>query len=736
VHRLTLALLTLSTLAACAPPPKPVDLLDAPSLLVEGRITGGREGEWVRLQFGKPVRINDVVLRTLPASPPSLLRFALDIPKGARLTFTCGITPERQGDTGVEFVVKVKRKGREHTLWTQVLDPLGHPPHRRWVAAEVDLSPHAGRGAELILETRAFEADDDPKRAFWGVPALATATSDAPLAILYLVDTLRADHTQPYGYGRDTTPELMAFAKDAVVFEQAVAHASWTKPSVASILTSQLPGRHRAVQLRDALDSGLVTLPEMLKEKGYTTGGSVANSVIYGAGTNFEQGFDHFAGLHGADDRPSKQVDAATVVDDALRWLDARRGFPTFHYLHLMEPHVPYEPPPPFDRKYTPHPADDHPAADPRSDYHEPIDRERLIAQYDGSIAYGDQQFGRFLRELKARGLYERALIVFVADHGEEFLDHGQWTHGKTVFDELVRVPLIVKFPGQSHAGQRVAQQVQTGDVLPTILESLELPVPPPPVIVGRPLQAVMRGGAPEPPAVSEISHRGFVAHGMRTRQDKYVRRFSPQEDELYFDLRSDPHERANRIDEQRERARMLKAGVEEAMVPNPFRHNLKVVAPGDYVLKLRTGGWIEGVQALGLGPDERVVPEGNGRKLALLLKPRPGRSREVAFSVRPMGAPVWLEGTRSNRPLRPGDIWLAEEGRHPAAAPFKLPEVEPQGDDDKERLSMNLFAAPRNEVPGLHLWLTMVPGRTLMNVDKETCERLRALGYIGSCPG
>jgi hypothetical protein len=96
----------------------------------------------------------------------------------------------------------------------------------------------------------------------------------------------------------------------------------------------------------------------------------------------------------------------------------------------------------------------------------------------------------------------------------------------------------------------------------------------------------------------------------------------------------------------------------------------------------------------------------------------------------------VWIEGTRGGRPLAPGDVWIAEEGRHPPAGPLKMPEVEPQGDDDKERLSGNVFAPPRAETPGVHLWLTLVPGRTLMNVDKETCERLRALGYIGTCPG
>src|SRR6185436_5879229 len=192
-----------------------------------------------------------------------------------------------------------------------------------------------------------------------------------------------------------------------------------SKPSTASIFTSMLPGRHRAVQLRDPLDLGQVTLAEMLQARGFSTGAAIANSVIYSEGTNFEQGFDFYAGLHGAGDRPSKIVEAAGVVDEALRILDQRRGLPTFLYVHTMDPHVPYTPPAPWDGKYGPAPTAEHPAADPRSDYHQPADRQRLIDQYDGEIAYGDQEFGRFVRELKARGLYERALLIFMADHGE-----------------------------------------------------------------------------------------------------------------------------------------------------------------------------------------------------------------------------------------------------------------------------------------------------------------------------
>ena len=536
-------------------------------------------------------------------------------------------------------------------MWSQLLDPVARPAHRKWVTADIDLAAHAGRGREVIFETRGYEkGDDDARRAFWGEPVLTVADRDAPLVIVYLVDTLRADHTTPYGYKRDTTPELAAFARDAVVFEQAIAQASWTKPSVASLLTSQLPGRHRAVQLRDTLDAGLTTLPEMLQAKGYSTGGAVANSVIYGVGTNFEQGFDYFAGLHGAGDRPSKAVDADVVVDAGLGFLDARRGFPRFLYVHTMDPHVPYGSPPPFDRKFDPPPAPDRPAADPRSDYREPVDKDRLIAQYDGAIAFGDREFGRFVRELKARGLYDRALIVFIADHGEEFLDHGQWTHGKTVFDELIRIPLVVKFPQGRNAGARVAQQVQAVDVLPTVLQALDLPVPAPPVIAGRPLQVVLAGGAPEPPAVSEISHRGFVAHGMRTSRDKYVQRFSPEEDELYFDLVQDPKETISRVDHARERVRFLKGGIEAAMAPNPFRYTLR----------------FEGTEEFEVRAQDRRLDR--GRRAGRLRPRRPPRDRRQWTPARAEGAAAPGPAAR-DRVRRPADGRAGGAGGHEARA-------------------------------------------------------------------
>ncbi len=553
---LPLAAATVLVLAGCGRPPEPLDLLGAGERLVEASAAGAAR-EAVLESGRRGLRVNDVVHRGFPAGPPGRLRFALDVPKGARLRLACAIDPRFHERPGVEFTVKVKHGDREEVAWTQVLDPLSRPEHRAWVPVDVDLGKLAGKGRELVLETRGYEEAGDAERAWWGTPALTVARK-APLAIIYLVDTLRADHTGVYGYSRKTTPELDAFARDAVVFDAAVAHASWTKPSVASILTSRLPGQHRAVQLRDALDPSNVTIAERLDQRGWATGAAIANSVIYGAESEFDRGFDVFAGLHGEEDRRSKLVGADVVVDSALAFLRSRQGLPTFLYVHTMDPHVPYEPPPPFDRMFEPFPAEGHPARDPRTDFREPLDRERMIAQYDGDIAFGDREFGRFVRELKAAGLYEDALVVFLSDHGEEFLDHGGWLHGRSLFDELIRVPLLVKLPGNRGAGTRVAEQVQGLDVVPTVLEAMGLPLAPD--LGGQPLQRTLAGGGKPRPALAEISHRGFVAHGVRTEGDKFIRRFSPQDDELLFDLRRDPREQAN-VASQQPRARPAAAG-------------------------------------------------------------------------------------------------------------------------------------------------------------------------------
>jgi hypothetical protein len=315
-------LLLLLAATACRRQPAPADLLGTTSGLREAN-AAGRPLQWVLEQIPQNLRLNDVVWRTLPAAPPSRLKYVVDVPKGAHLTFACGVDPKYHGRPAIEFVVKVAARGRETRVFSQLLDPLRNPLHRRWVEADVDLSGHAGPAVELIFETHGYQETGEADVAYWGAPAL-TAPRTAPLVVLYLVDTLRADHTSVYGYKRDTTPRLAEFARDAVVFDQAIAQASWTKPSVASILTSLTPHRHQVVQLGAALDVKLLSLPERLEVNGFTTGAAIANVVIYGRDTHFDQGFHFYAGLHDLRDRASKTVPAGPVVDTALHWLDAR----------------------------------------------------------------------------------------------------------------------------------------------------------------------------------------------------------------------------------------------------------------------------------------------------------------------------------------------------------------------------------------------------------------------------
>jgi arylsulfatase A-like enzyme len=733
LRRLLSLIALLAPLAACTGGGEARNLLTASGDLRETTAAGLSDAA-TRPLVGSLRGLYDISYRVLPGGPPSRHRFAVPIPKGGHLSVACAIPDTYHDKPGVEFRVFAERKGKREVLATRTLDPLIQVPDRGWIPLDVDLSQYAGKDTEIILETTGFEKTTDPMRALWGQPAITVPTkNDAPLIVLYLVDTLRADHTTVYGYGRNTTPALQAFSKDAVVFDQAVAHASWTKPSVASILTSLLPGQHRAVQLRDSLDSSNTLVSERLSEKGFATAGVIANAVVYLPEANFGQGFDYFAGLHGEDGRPSKLVGGDVVVNAALRWLDTRKGLPSFLFVHTMDPHVPYAPPAPFDRMFEPHPLPDRPAADPRTDYKEPADRERLIAQYDGDIAFGDQEFGRFIEELRSRGLYDRALILFVSDHGEEFLDHGQWLHGRSVFDELIRVPLVVKFPKQKDGGRRIATQVQTLDLVPTIFESLALPLPE--GLSGLPLQRALVGVASgERPAVSEISHRGIVAHASRTAQDKYVRRFSPEEDELYFDLTKDPGERANLSASRSERVRKLRGGAEEAMTPNPFAYALRIAGEGEYRLTLKTGGWIEQVETTGFGTIDRQEVLENGRRLELRVAPRKDQPRDVVFTLRPVGVSVSLDGTLNGKPLAAARVRLAEKGTHPPALPFVLPLLEDrEGESETGTKSHgSLFAAPKGDAPGLGIWLALPPGRKLVEFDRETQEWFRANGYLG----
>jgi choline-sulfatase len=269
--------------------------------------------------------------------------------------------------------------------------------------------------------------------------------------VLISVDTLRADHLPAYGYRAVETPAIDALARDSILFENAYCQVPLTLPSHAVILTGRPPyenGVRDNVGFR--LAPSMPTLASLLKDAGYATGAAVS-SLALRADRGLDSGFnsydDRFS-KQSPDERPGTESSAAL-----LRFLDTAAGRPAFLFLHVYEPHTPYAPPEPFRTRY---------AASP----------------YDGEIAAADAAVGGFVAELKRRGLYDRAIVVLLADHGEGLGDHGEDEHGVFLYREAIRVPLLVKLPGGRRAGERVTRPVGLVDVLPTVVSALGLPPP------------------------------------------------------------------------------------------------------------------------------------------------------------------------------------------------------------------------------------------------------------------
>jgi choline-sulfatase len=288
--------------------------------------------------------------------------------------------------------------------------------------------------------------------------------------ILISIDTLRADHLPVYGYTKVKTPAIDALAADGVVFDRAYAHSPQTLPSHASILTGQLPFE---TGVRDnvgfTLKPDQVTLAGRLKDVGYTTGG-VVSAFVLRKETGIARGFDFFDGdmPPAAPDMPMGQVqrsggDSLAVAE---RWMQGLGSSKFFLFFHDYDPHTPYTPPARFSQ----------------------------YAPYDGEIAYADEVVGRLVAWLKDKGCYDRAAIVFLSDHGEGLGDHDELEHGLFLYETTIRVPLIVKLPGSTGRGRRVAAPVQHIDLVPTILDWVGASKPA--TLKGRSLRAALEGTA------------------------------------------------------------------------------------------------------------------------------------------------------------------------------------------------------------------------------------------------
>jgi tetratricopeptide (TPR) repeat protein len=356
------------------------------------------------------------------------------------------------------------------------------------------------------------------------------------------IDTLRADHLPVYGYQNVRTPAIDALAADGVVFERAYSHAPQTLPAHAALLSGRLPFENG---VRDNVGFTVKTserlLPQMLRERGYATGG-VVSAFVLRKETGIARGFDFFdAELPASANLTIGQVqrDGAASAAVAERWLSSIGSSRAFLFLHLYEPHKPYSPPARFG-EFTP---------------------------YDGEIAYADEIVGRFMRYLKSHQLYDQSTIVLLSDHGEGLGDHGEQEHGLFVYDEAIHVPLIIKQEGNAGAGGRVADVVQQIDLVPTILDLAKAPDPG--HLRGRSLKPLLEGTGrlPETPVYSEALYARYhfgwsELTAITAERYRYIK--APRE-ELY-DLHHDPRERSNLAPERPQTRQALRAALDRLM--------------------------------------------------------------------------------------------------------------------------------------------------------------------------
>lgn len=357
--------------------------------------------------------------------------------------------------------------------------------------------------------------------------------------LVIVIDTLRADHLGCYGYGAIETPNIDALAQEGVRFNQVASAIPLTLPSHCSIFTGTYPLFHL---VRDNggyyLDEDYITLPEMLKVRNYKTAAFISAYVLdskWGLDQGFDYYFDEFdLTKYKKVSLSSVQRPGGEVQREAIEWLEKNKENKFFAWIHYYDPHSPYTPPPPFDKKYEGRP-------------------------YDGEIAYIDFLIGRLMDYLQQEKLLEKTLLVFTSDHGEGLGEHKEILHGNFIYDTTVRVPLIIRFPDKEIQDKVISTQVRLIDIVPTILDYLGIEFSE--EIQGVSLLPLIKGNSEDLPAYSETYypriHFGWSELiSIRKNGYKYIDAPKP---ELY-DLRADPSELNNLYLQKKDIAEQLKS--------------------------------------------------------------------------------------------------------------------------------------------------------------------------------
>ena len=539
-----------------------------------------------------------VDVREVPCATRRFTTRPVVVPPRAWLDVAAGLLQDWPVDpsAGAVFTIEIERDERSTTLYTHSLRPADPPQTAQWTDVHLDLAAYAGAEVRIAFASEAF--DDDPTAHFafplWGNPMLYSVPSnrgrETPNVIVVSLDTLRADHVGCYGYKRDTTPNLDRFAGECVVFDTTIAPSTFTPASHASVFTGLHPAVHEAgMQSRGyRLKAQWTTLAEILRAKGYLTA-AFTEGVAIRAAMGLSQGFDLYS------DGPAPRQQRLGVAEEtfakATSWLERYGRLPFFLFVHTYEIHEPYGAVPPWTTKFA-DPAYAGSAGARLAEAKTEADRKHTVDLYDASIAFTDHHLGQFLGRVRQLGLLDNTVVVVFSDHGEEFWEHGAAGHLTHLYDETLRVPLLIRLPGADPPRKRIEQQVCLTDVFATLLDLVK--ETPPRQCASHDLLGLLdpkrHGGEyPRKAVVSQLSKRDvpvtlrsgiltdWTTRSIRTNREKFIasdcawvldtvragrnpaEAGEPVRQEELYDLGLDPGEKNNLIEKRPERTAHLR---------------------------------------------------------------------------------------------------------------------------------------------------------------------------------
>ncbi len=479
------------------------------------------------------------------AEPPTLVeiagitRSAIRLEKGSLTAFRLRVEPRASGR--LEFFVGAKGIEGDGFLEFTLSDGDtfskscllhwdGSEAKEAWRRCTIEIERPEARELTLSVSKSGLRASE----TLFADPFLVPSTlRHQPDVFVLLADTMRADRLKLFGGALPIDRSMERLARNAIVFRKARAPSSWTRTSVATLLTGLLPESHRVFGRLDRLPDDVDTLAELLRAQGYRTHAWSSNPNILPV-FGFAQGFDVFTDV-GTDTWTTAKAEASRLVDLLIEEVERNERVPGLYYVHFMDPHAPYQPGESQLEALGRIPSV--PDSFPLSPLKKP-DEYDSYRRYLAEILDLDEQLGRFLDFLERSGRYEESLVVFVSDHGEEFLDHGDLGHGKTLFEEMLWVPAILKPPGLEPA-EMISRAVGLQDVMPSILTLLDVGIPE--EIEGH---DVIRTGRPERPiphvATLRLDHR--IQSAVILGNWKLIFYHYTGKKKL-FDLSSDPHE-------------------------------------------------------------------------------------------------------------------------------------------------------------------------------------------------